>query len=272
VTRDVPAIIDLHSHLVPGVDDGARTLDDGIEAVGGFARAGVSRLIATPHVDGALSLDPPSLEARLDQIRGGWRLLAEFTKDLAPGLEMHLGAEVMLSSPDVDLSNPGLRLAGGAYALVEWPGLQVPPGSWSVLSRLTSEGYGLVVAHPERYGGIDADLSIIRKWREAGATLQVNHGSLLGWYGTRVREVSLRMLRRGYVDYLSSDFHPRAGAELPFRGSLALFEEADATEQWDLLVRVNPGRLLGDEAPLPVPPLPAPSGLVERTKRLFRGW
>ena len=263
--------VDFHSHLVPGVDDGARTMDDALYAVGQFAEAGFGRLVTTPHVDGSLSLDPPSLELRLHQIRVAWGTVMDAARARTQGIQLALGAEVMLSSPGVELSNPGLRLDGGDFALVEWPGLQVPPGSASVLARLVSEGHGLVVAHPERYRGVDPELSILSDWRRVGARLQVNHGSILGWYGARARDLSLQMLRLGWVDYLSSDLHPRVGDRLPLEESHALFGEMDALEQWDLLVRVNPSRLLEGQGPLPVPPIRPVPGILGRVKRLFQG-
>ena len=269
---DAPAsLADLHNHLVPGVDDGARNTEDALEGIGRMVDAGYRRIVTTPHLDAGLTLNPPALDARLDQIREGWEWIIAEVRKRWPDLDFRQGYEVMLDVPDADFSGPRLCLDGTSFILVEWPRMHVPPRSTEVISRLRFAGLRPVVAHPERYSGVDPSLERIERWRRAGAYLQVNHGSLAGRYGQAARTTALRLLKRGWVDYLSTDFHGRPHLDLYLDDVREALEERGGDEQLALLTRTNPSRLFDDEDPLPVPPLPDERGLWDRLRGLFAG-
>lgn len=263
-------IRDLHSHVIPGVDDGAGSLAAGLEALRAFRAAGVTALIATPHLRGSLTLDPPALEARLREVDQAWTDLTSAAGEAGLDLDLRRGFELMMDDPHLDLSDPRVRMDGGRFVLLEWPRLQVPPETGPVIRRITEQGWVPIIAHPERYWGLDRSLSVVQQWREAGASLQVNHGSLLGHYGEEARTVALRLLRRGWVDFLSSDYHPRPGRSPEVRGVAALFAEMGAREQWEMLASVNPGRILEGKDPVPVPPLAEAPGLWDRMRGVIR--
>ena len=195
-----PELADLHSHLVPGVDDGAQDLDTALKAVSQFLDAGVRRILTTPHLEGSLALRPATLQHRLREIHDGWEILKESVDEMFPSLDLRLGLEIMMEDPLLDLSDSRLTLDGGRFVLIEWPRMQVPPGTGAVVQRLIDQGVVPIIAHPERYLGLDGALKIPEDWRARGARLQVNHGSLLGQYGAAVQGVATRLLRRGMVD------------------------------------------------------------------------
>jgi protein-tyrosine phosphatase len=244
-------ITDFHNHVIPGVDDGARDEAETVSALEAMAAEGVSALIATPHV----RLFPPavgSIEARLAELDEGWeRLLA-----CAGDMPVKRGAELRLDTADPGLDDARLRLGGGRFALVEYPFFSVPPRSARVLALIVSRGWIPIVAHPERYSGIETGLDTVREWRETGALVQVNIGSLLGRFGRPARRTAHALLARGWVDYLGSDYHAR-GAPRIAEGR-ALLERSGATAQAELLLVTNPGRLWRDEMPLPVLPAAMP--------------
>ena len=261
---------DLHSHLVPGVDDGARTLEEALEAVERMVAAGIGRIVTTPHVNASLTRDSSLLVTWLEEVDRSWTELAEQVRQRFPDVELFRGHEVMLDVPDPDFSDARLRLAGTSFVLVEWPRLQIPPMTGPVIERITDAGYHPILAHPERYQGIRQDLDRAKAWRSAGAFLQVNHGSFAGRYGSDACRVASELLARGWVDFLSSDFHSRAHLQIHLRDAEGFFAAHEGLEQFKLLTVSNPGRVIMDELPLPVPPLRIRRGMWDRFTRIFR--
>jgi protein-tyrosine phosphatase len=259
--------VDLHNHVIPGVDDGARTAGEAASALDALAAAGVGIVVATPHFDGSLTLRAERNAARLEELDAGWSRLETVLGRVA--LEVKRGAEVKLDVPDVDFSDPRLRLGGGLAALVEFPFLNVPPRSAQVLAAIREAGYVPVLAHPERYGGVDRDLNVVRGWLEAGAVLQVNAGSLVGRFGPEPQERAAALLVRGWVSCLASDYHGRGTPALA--DARALLDDWRAGEAAALLLEENPARLLRDEPCLSVPPV-HPTGALSRLLQRLRPW
>lgn len=262
---------DLHSHLVPGVDDGARTGEDTLEGVGRMWEAGIERVLTTPHLEGSLTHDSRALEARLGEVDDAWAWSSTAVRERYPELDFRRGFEIMLDVPDPDLEDERLKLGGTSFVLVEWPRMQVPPQSIQALSRIRSAGLRPILAHPERYFGLDPQLRVVEAWKEAGAYLQVNHGSLVGRYGNDARSIAGRLLRRGWVDYLATDFHGRSHLSLYFEEAEARLSTLGGEEQFDLLTGTNPSRVFRDREPLPVPPLEADPGLWGKLRGIFLG-
>ena len=244
--------VDLHSHLVAGVDDGARDEEEARAALERLRAEGVSSIVTTPHVDGSLTTrGDGALEARLERIREGCERLQQLGPD-GP-LEVAQGAEVKLDVPTVDLSDSRLRLANSRAALVEFPFMAVPPRSDQALAAIRLNGYVPVLAHPERYEGLDGRLELVARWLDAGAYLQVNAASLIGRYGPGPEKKAWALLERGVVHCLASDYHSRGTPGLA--EARARLVERGAEEQARTLFEVNPARLLRDESPLPVAPV-----------------
>lgn len=260
---------DLHSHLVPGVDDGARTVDDVVEGVRRMVGEGTGRIVTTPHLEASLTSTPGALDARLGEVSQAWGKASGAVSEAVPDVEFRLGFEVMLDIPDPDFGDSRVRLAGTRFVLVEWPRMRVPPGTVEVVRRLREEGWWPVIAHPERYAGMGDDFELAGAWRRAGACLQVNYGSLVGRYGPVPRSLAYRFLRQGWADCMSTDFHGRPHLHLHRRDAIERLEALGGVEQARLLTSVNTNRILDDEAPLPVPPLPADRGIWGRIRELL---
>jgi protein-tyrosine phosphatase len=254
------SLVDLHNHLVPGVDDGARDVGQALDALARLAAEGVVAVITTPHFSGALTHSPERQARRLAELDRGWAVLEGAAE--RPAVSLHRGVELMLDVPDPRVEDPRLRIGGGAFLLVEFPHMMVPPASERVLERLRGEGWYPVLAHPERYEGMDPALSLPRRWREAGAYLQLNGPALVGRYGQRVRARALALLRAGLVDYLGSDYHSRGEPRIgEYRQWL---RDREGLEALELMSETNPTRLLEGIPPLPVPPLAPRRSWVSR--------
>lgn len=260
---------DLHSHLIPGVDDGAPELDDALEGVARMIDAGIGAIVTTPHLRGSLTRDPAEMERVLAVEDDAWTTLSEAVAERHPDLRLERGHEVRLDVPDPDLSDPRLRLAGTSYALVEWARFRIPPASRAALEGLCEEGVRPILAHPERYSELLEDPDLVESWRSAGALFQVNHGSLVGRYGADARRRAFALLERGWVDLLSSDFHGHAAEPLPVEEAREALEHAGGEEAFRLLTEENPRRVLDDEELLPVPALVVERGLWGRLLGLF---
>jgi protein-tyrosine phosphatase len=258
-------VVDFHNHVIPGVDDGASDDVETIAALAAFCEQGVVDIVATPHVEGSLTLAPDRLEARLQQIDVGWARLESIARERFPDLRVRRGAEVTLDAPNLDLIDERLRLDGGRYALVEYPYMTVPPHSGQVIEWLAAAGVTAVIAHPERYHGATPDLARPRAWRKAGAMLQINAGSLTGRYGPAPRENAFALLEHGMADFMCSDFHAR-GRPSTAR-ALQLLRELGATELAEILTSVNPRLLLAGDRPIPAPPLRVRRGVWSRVRQ-----
>lgn len=269
------AIVDLHSHLVPGVDDGAPTLEDALEGIARMVERGVTHLVTTPHLDASVARDPARLEEVLARVDGAFAPVVEAARERFPHLRLERAHEIKLDLPDPDLSHPGLRLPGTQVVLVEWPGLQIPPRTTEVLADLVSGGVRPLLAHPERYRRLDAYPELPEAWREAGAWLLVNHGSVVGRYGKEAQRSAHRLLAHGWVDALATDFHGRPHLGLYLERSRQWFEGRNAADAWRFLVEENPARIARGEEPLVVPPVASSGGLsggvISRLRSAFGG-
>ena len=266
---DALGYTDLHNHLVPGVDDGARTVEDALEGIGRLWEVGIRTVVTTPHLDGSITQIPSVLERRLEEVEEGWALLKEAADRAYPELNLYRGHEVMLDVPDPVLTDPRVRLAESSAVLVEWPRLRVPPATKPVLSRLRETGVTVILAHPERYHGLTRESLLPGEWRKMGALLQVNLGSLVGAYGDAPRKRAMTLLERGWVDLMATDFHGRPHLPVYLDQAQEAFEVFGGGVQFDFLVRQNPARIVRGEEPLGVPPLPIRKGLWKKVRELL---
>jgi protein-tyrosine phosphatase len=249
-------MVDLHTHLLPGVDDGARSADEARETLARLAADGVTCVVCTPHLRASEAATAPA--ERNAALLAGLR-------ELAPqGPELRLGFEIMLDRPGVDLTAPALRLGGAAAVLVEFAHSGVPPRSARELGRLRESGVVPVVAHPERYWG--ASVAHVREWRAAGAVMQGDATFLLG--GGPRGALARALLAEGLVDLLASDNHGDARSLRPARDWLV---EIGAAEQAAQLTARNAAHLLAGEPLEPVPPVVVESGMLHRLRDLLLG-
>jgi protein-tyrosine phosphatase len=213
----VPWIVDVHSHVVPTGDDGARTIDDGLRLCRDAARHGTRVLYATPHVHARWDSYPLTADrlVRYDEAFPELRTAcAAFGLDLRRGFEVYPGA----LPESVDLRDYALG-GGGAY-LVEFPGFWTPERDALSLVRREGEraeqaGLVPVLAHPERCAEIVADPGLAREFAERGWLLALNGLSLDGRHGPNARETAWRLLECGLGDLVASDAHsPNRNARL----------------------------------------------------------
>jgi tyrosine-protein phosphatase YwqE len=195
-TELLRGMTDVHTHLLPGVDDGARSLNDAVAALTYLQGLGVRRIFLTPHVMADLPANSPeALQARYAELAGV----------CPPGLELRLAAEYMLDAGFTLLIKRGLLTLADRHVLVETPYRFYFPDLENMLYELALSGYVPVIAHPERYAYMQASHYI--RLKERGCRLQLNLFSLAGLYGAHIRKKASFILKEGLYDYTGSDFH-----------------------------------------------------------------
>jgi protein-tyrosine phosphatase len=249
-------MIDVHTHLLPGVDDGSPSPDVSIPILERFAADGVQIVVCTPHLDASRAEHAP-YERHVE-------ILAALRARASVSPELRLGWEIMLDTPGVDLRDARLSLGGSTAVLVEFPRMMIPPNAAEELFRLRMSGVVPVLAHPERYWG--CTVARVEEWRRVGAAIQMDVAGVFstGPQGT----LAASLLERGLVDLLASDTHGDGRALLPARRWLI---ELGVDDTADLLTHRNAAHLLADDALEPVPPIERRRGMFGRLKELLLG-
>lgn len=251
-------MIDLHSHLLPGVDDGSRSVDQSLRVLGDMAREGLTDVCLTPHLQaGRAEAGPPAAHQRAFEV-----LRAQ-----APAVpRLHRGAEIMLDRP---LTRPvalarNVTLGGSRYILVEFPRLVAHDIVTNALTQVVELGLIPVLAHPERYSCCSVDS--VRHWRSVGAKMQVDSTTLLA---SQVRGQRARQLvGEGLADILAGDNH---GDDRTVATGARFLKQQGGSEQVELLVVRNPSAILKDAVLSPVPPLWIRQSWMRRIKEFLEG-
>jgi protein-tyrosine phosphatase len=257
-------MIDLHSHILPGVDDGPATVEGSLELARVAVAAGTRTILATPHINDDPSIDAALVTERLERLRPALAA-AEIPLEVLPGGEIamwRLG----------DLDDAALRTlalgggAGGNYILVESPFSPAIGPFEPLVLDLLGRGHRVLLAHPERCPAFHRDPERLERLVDAGVLVQITAGSMTGGFGSTVRRFTSLMLRNGLVHVVASDAHD------------AVKRPPGLTAGFDALERELPGlaglqpwltegvpRAILDGTPLPErPPLPKEAGLLRR--------
>ncbi len=195
-------MIDLHCHLLPGVDDGPPTVPDAVSLARALAAAGVEAAVVTPHIDHTWSVDPYEIAPAVAALR-------PVLEDADVQLALHVGAEVALDRLlDLDdAARDAIRLGGGPYLLVESPHAMVSGAFLSVLHDLLAQGERIVLAHPERCPSFQRRPASLAALVDAGALCSITAGSMQGRFGGTARGFTVDLLRGGLVHNVASDAH-----------------------------------------------------------------
>ncbi len=195
---------DWHSHILPGVDDGIRTMDDALAVLRYMEQAGVRKVWLTPHVMEDFPNSPAVLKDLFGQLEKKWK----------GNVEIELAAENMMDSLfEERLEKKDLLPIGQKkdHLLVETSYFNPPMGMDDLIDRIFHAGYFPLLAHPERYRYmVDDDY---HRLREKGVRFQLNYLSLAGGYGETARKRAEWLLKQGYADVIGSDVHRLAALQ-----------------------------------------------------------
>jgi protein-tyrosine phosphatase len=213
------ALIDLHCHILPAIDDGPATIEQSVAMARAAHAAGTSAIVATPHVSWRYANDARTIAGRVAELNA--RLSAERIP-----LTVHTGAEIAMTHiAELDREELArLRLGGGPWLLIEPPFTPVVSGLELLLAELRSAGHRIVLAHPERCAGFRRDRRALLALVAAGALTSITAGSLTGRFGGEVRRFAMSLAAEGLMHNVASDGHdvahrpPSIAAELAQAG------------------------------------------------------
>jgi protein-tyrosine phosphatase len=257
----IRGVIDLHAHILPGLDDGPATLEASTEMAIAAVAAGTRVMAATSHINRGFGLRPGDLATARE-------LVSERLRAEGIALEVVQGGEVSLARLE-DLGNDDLRaltLGGGPWLLLECPLAPGAPTMEPVVAALRRRGLEILLAHPERSPGFMRSPAALERLLGLGALTQLTSTAFSGRFGDTVRKVAFEMLERGHGHVIASDGHGADGRPPDLLCALEAFERRyeDPRELFDWMTVGVPGAIVAGEPPPPRPSMPKKRGLLRR--------
>ncbi|MEQ6123424.1 CpsB/CapC family capsule biosynthesis tyrosine phosphatase [Pseudotenacibaculum sp. MALMAid0570] len=195
--------VDIHSHLLPGIDDGAKDLSQSIELIKTMLSYGIKNFITTPHVLGDVYPNSSeTIKTKLEEVR------TELTNQGLDDVTISAAAEYMMDERFSDLleADDILTLKDN-YILVEMSYFSAPLNLYEILFEIQLKGYKPILAHPERYNFFHNDFENYYKLKKAGCLFQLNFLSMTEQYGKNVQQISQKLLKLNMYDFTGSDTH-----------------------------------------------------------------
>lgn len=252
-------MVDIHCHILPGLDDGSESLQMSLEMAESAISDGITHVIATPHASNQFEFIPDLVRARRDEIqeRLGNRL------QIATGCDFHFSFENIES---VRRDQPRFTLNQKSYLLVEFGNFSIPPALDPALHQLQLQGLRPIITHPERNPLIRARFERLWQWMHLGCFVQVTAQSFTGGFGETARQAANTLLDAGAIHFIASDAHNTTTRPLRLKEAFAFVASRKGEEVAKALFQDNPLAALEGR---PLPYLPEPAELS--SKRNLRG-
>lgn len=195
--------VDIHSHLIPGIDDGSPDMKTSISFLENMLELGYEKVITTPHI--MMDFYPNTNKGILE----GLAALKMELKKRNIKIKVEAAAEYFLDShfEQLLIDNDILSIGPKKYVLVEMSFISPSPNFENYIFNLLTKGYTPILAHPERYNYWHGNNKIFPYIRELGCLMQINITSLLGYYGKPIKNLAYSLIKAGYIDFLGTDMH-----------------------------------------------------------------
>ena len=238
-------MIDLHTHLLPGIDDGAKSLEEAVQIIKQGREIGITAICTTPHLSSSFSKD------RTEKIMENFLKLQEKVSVEKIDIQLYLGSEI-----DLRMNFDSIRRLPfffinqtQKYLFVELPLGEFPPFTERILFSLLIEGLSPILAHPERSLSKESDFERIKKLKDSGILIQLNAGSLIGDFGKKIQKGAKRLLEEDLVDFVSSDAHDLNRRPITVMAEAFEIVKKDSGEEKGIkLFRKNPEKILQAES------------------------
>lgn len=230
------AMVDLHSHILPGLDDGAPSLEISVEMARIAVESGVRAMVATPHCD----------SDRGREVYHAWKLLRAALHELDISLQLGLGMEIYGSRESLKLLRDGrlFTLNQSRYPLVEFDFLSDGYEETRILKELIRCGFRPLVAHPERYRFLQERPELLNEWAGMGCCFQINRGSYFGRFGQGAYSMAMEMTDRGFATVVASDAHSPIARTPWMRDVQELLADMFSEDTAQRLLLENPSLIL----------------------------
>ncbi len=251
-------MVDIHSHILYGLDDGAKDLDMSIAMLQMAAENGTTDIVATPHSDLKYPFQPDAITTQLAELAS------------VAGLpRLHRGCDFHLSFDNIqDFLNHPLRytINGHGFLLVEFANQAIPAGLGDVLSRMVGLGICPIITHPERNPLLAKSLSRLAGWVEAGCRVQVTGQSFSGRFGKLAEAVAWELMKQDLVHFVASDAHDLQDRPPTLSAAFELVRAQYGEERADALFRANPTKVLTGQ------PVPIQAKAATKPRQWFKLW
>lgn len=200
---------DMHSHFIPGIDDGSKTMRDSIEMITVMSELGYKKVITTPHIMGDFYRNTPEI------INSGLEQVRRAVKEAGLDIEVEAAAEYYYDFElERKLDNERLLTFGNEYLLFEVSYMNSPENLDGLIFKMQTEGYKPVLAHPERYPYWFRDIKNFERLKDKGVLFQLNINSLTGYYSVETAKMAAQMIDKGWYEFAGTDCHHAGHLEL----------------------------------------------------------
>ncbi|APH14115.1 PHP domain protein [Clostridium sporogenes] len=228
-------MIDIHSHIIASIDDGAKDLDYSLKMLKVAEESGTKKIIATPHYYvGKYEEKYSSVKKKVDYLN-------KIAKENNINIEIFSGQEVLIHRKTVELYEKGYigTINNTSYMLVEFPMTTWEDYYMDVLYELKIRGINPIIAHPERYKFIHEDISNINKLIEEGYLFQINAGSLLGVFGKESEKISKELIKNRICNFIGSDAHSLNVRNSNINKGVKIIETMDKSLYNEIIINSN---------------------------------
>jgi protein-tyrosine phosphatase len=202
-------MIDIHAHILPGVDDGARSWEQSLEMAQMAVNDGIRVMVATPHLFSGRTIDLGQLNDKETILRYVAQLRQKLSEATIP-LEIIPGCDFPLGFESLKLLDAGRVMTindANRYLLLELPDSSLPPATEETCFHLRSKGITPIITHPERHLILQEMPQKLKRLIDLGCLVQMTGNSLTGWFGRRVKKISRQFVKLGYIHLLATDTH-----------------------------------------------------------------
>ncbi len=232
-------MIDIHSHILPNIDDGSRSLNETIHILKEAQKAGFTKIISTSHyIDGYYEANEEQRTKLLKEIKENFQ-----------GIELYLGNEIYITNQMTDLlsEKKASTINNSKYVLFELPMNTKAMDVKEVVFRLMEKGYVPIIAHPERYEYVKENIEYVRELADMGVLFQSNYGSSIGMYGKKAQKTQKKLLEEGLIQFFGSDVHTVEQIYTKMPKILKKLRKIISEEELEQFSTVNPQKVLNNE-------------------------
>jgi len=232
-------MIDIHSHILPNIDDGSRSLNETIYMIEEAKKAGFTKIISTSHyIDGYYEANEEQRTKLLKEIKENFQ-----------GIELYLGNEIYITNQMTDLlsEKKASTINNSKYVLFELPMNTKAMDVKEVVFRLMEKGYVPIIAHPERYEYVKGNIEYVRELADMGVLFQSNYGSSIGMYGKKAQKTQKKLLEEGLIQFFGSDVHTVEQIYTKMPKILKKLRKIISEEELEQFSTVNPQKVLNNE-------------------------